>query len=897
MRPETISRVRSFFAFGLVLSVLACLFFTACGGTSADELTRQGQERLAQDDYKGAIIFFKSALEKDAGDTTARRNLAVAYSELGKPDKAASEYEALLKNGVTAPDVLLEYAEVALALEQSPKAEELAQKVLASATDTKDLAAAHGIVGIVKVRARDHQAARESLEKALELDPNQILPGLNLAVMDLRDGNTDQAASLLERLVSSFPEDTRAQYLLVTIALSRQQNDKAIALLEDIAKRDPEDANAVFRAGKIAFDNGKQDLARQKAQLLKEKFANSPHGYLLAGMLAYAQENFDETINQVSESVSRGNSLLADYYLGLAYQRQNRLDLALNHFLAVLEKDPANVSAIIMLSNIYGRQGLPEEALMQAEKAVKMAPKSASAHTALGDAYLVKRDTENAAKEYAKAVALAPDQADAHLKLGMAELRKGNAELGEAELRQFIAGNSDEIGSRALAHNLLLRARRVDSAQAILREGLNGTKQDALLYNFMASAAINSERDLDKGLAFFDSAQEADPGLKSTYFGKTRVYVAKGDQESARKTLEDLLKLDPENPRALYELGGLYRLDGQKELAREYFERALETGNRPIQLNIVALLARDGDVDRAASILDGLIQKDPTFAQPGQQIKGEVYLANKQYDKALESYRQFQSSAPLVSANRQIRVYLEQKDYAKALELAKSLTNQFPAAPTGHYIAALVHQAQGDAAAAAAAVKKGLAIVPEDPLGLDYLGRIQIGAGELQKAQATYDKLVEILPENPAGYFGRGVAWEQRGNAENAIQEYTQALRKDTEYVPALNNLANLFLEQGQNARLALFMAMRAYMQQPDAPNISDTAGLALLANGRQAEAVPLLENAAARLNDNPTVLYHLGQAYAQTGQKDKAKDILTRALELGDFKDSGKARELLESL
>ncbi len=60
----------------------------------------------------------------------------------------------------------------------------------------------------------DYQKARQMLEQVLRKHPLDLDAGLNMAVIEIRTGETDLTRKRLERLKSTYPEDTRANALL-----------------------------------------------------------------------------------------------------------------------------------------------------------------------------------------------------------------------------------------------------------------------------------------------------------------------------------------------------------------------------------------------------------------------------------------------------------------------------------------------------------------------------------------------------------------------------------------------------------------------------------------------------------------------------------------------------------
>jgi tetratricopeptide (TPR) repeat protein len=116
-------------------------------------------------------------------------------------------------------------------------------------------------------------------------------------------------------------------------------------------------------------------------------------------------------------------------------------------------------------------------------------------------------------------------------------------------------------------------------------------------------------------------------------------------------------------------------------------------------------------------------------------------------------------------------------------------------------------------------------------------------------------------------------------------------------HVPALNNLAFLYAEDGQNVAKALQLATKAYILAPRNGLVVDTLGYVLLRNNNTEEAMKVLKKALELVPDNPSIYYHLALAFAENGEKARALENLRRALTLGEFPEEAKARRLMDKL
>ena len=95
-----------------------------------------------------------------------------------------------------------------------------------------------------------------------------------------------------------------------------------------------------------------------------------------------------------------------------------------------------------------------------------------------------------------------------------------------------------------------------------------------------------------------------------------------------------------------------------------------------------------------------------------------------------------------------------------------------------------------------------------------------------------------------------------------------------------LNNLATVLAERPENRPEALRcinLAIEIAGQQSD---LLDTKGTILMLDGKPADAVPLLEQAATSLAADPRYHLHLAVAYDRTRQPEKARTALPHCLQ-----------------
>jgi Flp pilus assembly protein TadD len=157
----------------------------------------------------------------------------------------------------------------------------------------------------------------------------------------------------------------------------------------------------------------------------------------------------------------------------------------------------------------------------------------------------------------------------------------------------------------------------------------------------------------------------------------------------------------------------------------------------------------------------------------------------------------------------------------------------------------------------------------------------------VQKAIEEYNAALQKAPDSLSALMGLGVIYDTQKKSDKSKEYYQKALKINSKFAPAANNLAYLYAEKGENIDEALNLAQTAKGQFPDDPHISDTLGWVHYKKNIFTRAITYLKEANEKIPDNSTMRYHLGMAYYKNGDKELAKKELRKALEL-DPKFSG---------
>jgi len=164
----------------------------------------------------------------------------------------------------------------------------------------------------------------------------------------------------------------------------------------------------------------------------------------------------------------------------------------------------------------------------------------------LGDCYASVGNYAEAQKYYEKAASLGPDEPLPYIGLGVVALQKNL--LDDAEISFRVACRLDPRCARAYAGLAMVAQQRADYKEAfemyLKSLELDSDSLIALLGLFQTSCQMGS---FAKVTYYLELYLDMHPGDTSVMFPLAALYVKDGRLEKSKKTLLDLLALDPDN--------------------------------------------------------------------------------------------------------------------------------------------------------------------------------------------------------------------------------------------------------------------------------------------------------------------------------------------------------------
>lgn len=208
---------------------------------------------------------------------------------------------------------------------------------------------------------------------------------------------------------------------------------------------------------------------------------------------------------------------------------------------------------------------------------------------------------------------------------------------------------------------------------------------------------------------------------------------------------------------------------------------------------------------------------------------------------------------------------VEQGNYEQALPVLESVSSRHSDNPSYWCNIGLCYWQTGDIEKAIEALRKGVDLASGSPQAYEYLGRAYIDAGMWTEAREVLLTANQIGPGSASTLTALGIAEMKSGRVKEAYVCFTEALVCETEYPPALYNLAVLYRDRIKNPQLAERFFRRFIAAAPS--------------DARAAEARSFLNPEGAR-NDSPAKPFvEKAKRFIESEEYDSALVALKEAL------------------
>ena len=527
----------------------------------------------------------------------------------------------------------------------------------------------HDIMPAEKLLSQGKYADAEGMfREAIVANPADIQATIGLGIALAKQFKLDGADELFDRVLATDPNNALAYSGKATVVLNRLQS-----------------SSGTIRGNKESFLQQAEESAKRAVQLAPA----SGEAHFTLGQVYKEQGRVAEAASEFRTAVSLDpQHSQAFAALGQIKLDQGSLAEAQDAFKRAIALNSSNSTAHYGLGATLLQQGQTDAALNELNTSLSLFPNSWPTRMMLGKAYAAQGNTAGALKEFQLSTLIKPENAEPYLRMAYIREERGDLELGLADLRS---------GLTQAPYNLDLRIRIADMTLKLEKA------DDAIkAYKTILQMSPNNPQAV-KGLsqALYQKAQKAAVGAM----------LASNDYDSAMKTLDEAIRLSPDDMELYLAKAKLMSLSGAKpDLSTmgepkndgeriAYAEAAMATGDfqkASEQMKIVINDLKDAkqtyavadialmikDLDNAETAFKkglnlsgtpergnrGLAQIDQLRKQAVTDTKVADELCNKkQFDGSVNKYRSAIASNP--------RLHEARIGLARALEKSKKPTS------------------------------------------------------------------------------------------------------------------------------------------------------------------------------------------------------------------------------
>jgi len=398
------------------------------------------------------------------------------------------------------------------------------------------------------LQKKDIEAAKTSLQRALENNSEHIDANFYMALIHLEQGREIRGQEMLSKTLELNPRHIAANMLQAERMLRSRELDNAEAYVRTVLELQPGLSRAHLILGQVG-------MARQNWELAEKSFKNMQN----------LEPDNPETY----------------YHLGSVYMAQGNPEQARSLFMEGLSKDPGSQMLLRGIVQTYLARQETQEALSFIESKINEYQDNpvmrSFMYNSRGLILMNAQDYEGAEKALQNAVLDNPDWPAPYQNLVRLHTATGNIEQAIASNEALLKTQPESVPVLMNLGILYQEHDNLDMAKNYYRKALEIDKEFAPAANNLAWILVETGGNLDEALGLAQTAKRLypdDPAISDTLGW---IYVHREAYLSAIAQFQDALRGAPDHPTILYHMAMAQHGYGNDGEARKYLKKAFES--------------------------------------------------------------------------------------------------------------------------------------------------------------------------------------------------------------------------------------------------------------------------------------------------------------------------------
>ena len=486
------------------------------------------------------------------------------------------------------------------------------------------------------------QKARESFEKAHQLDPKSVLALIGLGQISAEMKDFASARKYYEDALKLEPDGEYTQTAKEALRKLKKKPEDRQASQPNLKEANNYNERGIAKGVQGDVDGAIADFTR--AIELNPKYSTA---YTNRGLAKKNKGDLDGAIADCNRAIELDPKDAGPYSnRGIARQAQGDLNGAIADYTRAIELDPKNAKTYTNRAIGKGAKGDVEGAIADCNRAIKLDPKNAVAYANRGIAKKNKGNLDEAIIDYTRAIELDAKYVNAYYNRGLARREKGDIDGAIADYTREIELDPKD----AVAYNERGIAKQI---QGSLNEAVTDYNRAVELDPKYPNAYYNRgvakwhKGDIDGAIADYTRAIEFNPKFTEACYNRGLAKKAKGDLDGAIADYTRVIEINPSNPK--YAVA--YDDRGIAKQSKGDLDGAIADSTRAIELNPKYANAYNsrgsfkgikGDANGAIADINRAIALDPKLTAAyynrafTKQGKGDIDGAIADYTHAIE---------------------------------------------------------------------------------------------------------------------------------------------------------------------------------------------------------------------------------------------------------------------
>lgn len=623
-----------------------------------------------------------------------------------------------------------------------------------------------------------------------------------------------------------------------------------LAMCFTACSRDPNARKQRYmESGRKYYDAGKYHEAGIQFSNALQIDARDPDAHYQMAQTLIKLQSWNNAYRELARTVDlQPNHYQAQLDMGTMLLASRQPKPAREKAELVLQKQPNNPDAHMLLAGCDDAENDHEKAIAEAQKAIELAPGRAPLYLGLAFFQSNGKQFDDAEKSYQKAMQLDPSSLPAIEAL--AKFYESQQKWPEAEklLNRATMVAPKDVSARVELARLYQATNRNGEAEKLLSDSKNALSDDPNGYRLLADYYMGTGQ-MDKAIAEFATLHDKHPKDLALAKSYARLLAATDHYEVAQRIDEDILKINPRDGDAIILKGQILTRQGHADQAVKVLEGAMknDADNPLLHFYFGNALAAVGDTDRANTEWLEAVKLNPNSMEAQKAVAEAAARRN---------------------------------DLGNLESAANAILKLAPTSPDGYIYRAIVEAGHKEYPKAEQDLQQAVAVAPNNPAPYVRLGTWRMSQGKQAEALKAYEKALELDATNTEALQGLSLAYAHEKQYPQLVARLQQQVAKAPNSSSLYQFLGAALMETKDTAG-----ASAAFQKAFDLDNSNSTALLALaqseLSRGAVDKAAAALDQDIQKNPKDVRPYLILGSLYEGQGNWQKAEEVYKRALDV----------------